>query len=86
MDNQTPNLIVGAPGAADVKEIVRYIARIITTALDVKPSDCLLKNYGTITLNALQQTLKLFPELSAEINALASKFTQIQEASRNSLG
>ena len=86
MDTQTPNLIVGTPGAADVKEIVRYIARIITTALDVKPSDCLLKNYGTITLNALQQTLKLFPELSAEINALASKFTQIQEASRKLVG
>lgn len=86
MGSPESNIIVGAPGSADVKDIVKYIARIITTALDVKASDCLLKNYGTITLNAMQQVLKLFPELSTELNALASKFTEIQEASRKLVG
>ncbi|BDR92575.1 hypothetical protein [Vulcanisaeta souniana] len=86
MSSPEPNTIVGTPGSADVKEIVRYIAHIIASALDVKASDCLLKNYGTITLNAMQQVLKLFPELSTELNALASKFTAIQEASRKLVG
>ncbi|WP_148678170.1 hypothetical protein [Vulcanisaeta distributa] len=86
MSASGPGTIVGIPGSADVKEIVNYIARIITSALEVKSSDCLLKNYGTITLNAMNQVLKLFPELSTEFNILASKFKEIQEASRKLVG
>jgi uncharacterized membrane protein (Fun14 family) len=78
--------IVGIAGNADVKDIIKYIAHIISSSLDVKPSDCLLNNYGVITMNAVNSIIKLFPELSRELNALASKFTEIQEASKKLVG
>ncbi|MFP3484817.1 MAG: hypothetical protein RXO23_02450 [Vulcanisaeta sp.] len=86
MATQDSNTIVGIAGNADVKELVKYIEHIILTALDVKPSDCLLKNYGTITMNAINSITRLFPELGRELNALASKFTEVQEASRKLVG
>jgi len=86
MTIQDSNTIVGIAGNADAKEIIKYIEHIILTALDAKPSDCLLKNYGTITMNAINSIIKLFPELNKELNALASKFTEIQEASKKLVG
>ncbi|GAB6947966.1 hypothetical protein JCM16161A_20960 [Vulcanisaeta sp. JCM 16161] len=80
------NTIVGVAGNADVKDIIRYISHIITSALDVKPSECLLNNYSNITMNAVNTVIKLFPELTKELNALASKFTEIQEASKRLVG
>ena len=80
------NTIVGMVGSADVKDIIRYISHIISSALDVKPSECLLSNYSSITMNAVNTMIKLFPELTKELNSLASKFTEIQEASKKLVG
>ncbi len=80
------NTIVGVAGNADVKDIIRYISHIITSALDVKPSECLLNNYSNITMSAVNMMIKLFPELTKELNVLAGKFAEIQEASKKLVG
>lgn len=80
------NVAVGMAGNVDVKEVVKYVSHVISTALEVKPSECLTKNYSTITLNAMNSIIKLFPELSNELNALAGKFAEIQEQSRKLVG
>ncbi|WP_069807478.1 hypothetical protein [Vulcanisaeta thermophila] len=86
MGSEEQRVIVGIEGNVDVREVARYILHIITTALSVKPSDCVLRNYTTITMGALNSMLRLFPELSNELRALAGKFTEIQEASKKLVG
>jgi len=63
-------------------EGAREAAELITIALSVKPSDCINKNYASITMNALNDTGRIFPELAQKLQALAAKFGEIQEASK----
>ncbi|WP_054853022.1 hypothetical protein [Vulcanisaeta distributa] len=73
-------------GNTDVKEEIKKTVQLIITNLNVKPSECILKNYDTITKNALSTLLKIFPELSNDINALISKFAEIQENVKKLIG
>ncbi len=70
----------------DVKEEVKKTAQLIITNFSIKPSECMLRNYDTITKNAVNALIKLFPELSNDINALVGKFAEIQENVKKLIG
>ncbi|GAB6945498.1 hypothetical protein [Vulcanisaeta sp. JCM 14467] len=72
--------------STDVKEEVKKTAQLIIVSFNIKPSDCMLRNYDTITKNAVNMLIKLFPELSNDINALVNKFAEIQENVKKLIG
>ncbi|GGP20930.1 hypothetical protein GCM10007981_10990 [Thermocladium modestius] len=63
-------------------ENAKEAAELISIALQVKPSDCIDKNHQSITMSAINDVGRIFPELSGKLQALASKFAEIQAASR----
>ncbi|GGP22475.1 hypothetical protein GCM10007981_18690 [Thermocladium modestius] len=66
-----------------VKALVKSTAKLIETAISVKPTDCILKNLATITGNALAALKMLVPEIAGAVDELAPKFEKIQEMSKS---
>ena len=64
----------------DVKSEVKGTAQIMNLAITIKPSECVQRNYGTITKNAVDALMRLYPELKDQITAWLNKFTEVQEA------
>ncbi|WP_243680488.1 hypothetical protein [Vulcanisaeta souniana] len=69
-----------------MKEAVKKTAQLIIASFSIKPSECVLRNYDTITKNAINTLIKLFPELSNDVNALVGKFAEIQENVKKLIG
>lgn len=63
-------------------ENVKEAAELISMALQVKPSNCIDKNYQSITMSAMSDMSHIFPELGGKLQVLASKFAEIQAASK----
>lgn len=64
-----------------VKALVKSTAKLIETAISVKPTDCALKNLAAITGNALAALKMLVPEIAGAVDELSPRFREIQEMS-----